>query len=143
MVDIAIRALSPAVNDPTTAVQVLDHLGDTLRLFGTTSGSTSVRADARSPGLVVRARRWEDIVQAAITEIRLYGGSSVQVVRRLRALLEDLRERVPLEHRQAVEDELGRLDATVNERWSHSVDLDLANTADAQGIGGPSPRKVS
>ena len=83
MVDIAIRALSPAVNDPTTAVQVLDHLGDTLRLFGATSGSTSVRADARSPGLVVRARRWEDIVQAAITEIRLYGGSSVQVVRRL------------------------------------------------------------
>ena len=113
MVDIAIRALSPAVNDPTTAVQVLDHLGDTLRLFGATSGSTSVRADARSPGLVVRARRWEDIVQAAITEIRLYGGSSVQVVRRLRALLEDLRERVLPEHRQAVEDELARLDATV------------------------------
>ena len=27
MVDVAIRALSPAVNDPTTAVQVLDHLG--------------------------------------------------------------------------------------------------------------------
>jgi len=143
MVDIAIRALSPAVNDPTTAVQVLDHLGDTLRLFGTTSGSTSVHADARSPGLVVRARRWEDIVQAAITEIRLYGGSSVQVVRRLRALLEDLRERVPPEHRQAVEDELARLDATVKERWSHSVDLDLAKTADAQGIGGPSTRKVS
>jgi len=61
----------------------------------------------------------------------------------LRALLEDLRERVPPEHRQAVEDELARLDATVKERWSHSVDLDLANTADAQGIGGPSARKVS
>ena len=36
MVDIAIRALSPAVNDPTTAVQVLNHLGETLRLIGTT-----------------------------------------------------------------------------------------------------------
>ena len=143
MVDIAIRALSPAVNDPTTAVQVLDHLGDTLQLVGATSGSTSARADVRSPGLVVRARRWEDIVQAAITEIRLYGGSSVQVVRRLRALLEDLRERVLPEHRQAVEDELARLDATVQGHWSHSVDLDLASTADGQGIGGPSARKVS
>ena len=30
LVDVAIRALSPAVNDPTTAVQVIDHLEDTL-----------------------------------------------------------------------------------------------------------------
>ncbi len=37
MVDIANRALSPAVNDPTTAVQVLNHLGDTLRLVGATA----------------------------------------------------------------------------------------------------------
>ena len=36
MVDIVIRGLSPAVNDPTTAVQVLDHLGETLRLIGAT-----------------------------------------------------------------------------------------------------------
>ena len=41
---IAIRALSPAVNDPTTAVQVLDHLGETLRLVGdrgATAGSVA------------------------------------------------------------------------------------------------------
>ena len=138
MVDIAIRALSPAVNDPTTAVQVLNHLGDTLRLFGATSVSTSVGADVRSPGLVVRVRRWEDVVEAAFTEIRLYGGSSVQVVRRLRALLEDLRERVLPEHRAAVEDELVRLDATIDERWRTSIDLDRARRADGQGIGGPS-----
>ncbi len=144
MVDIAIRALSPAVNDPTTAVQVLNHLGDTLRLLGATSLPAPVDApDVLSPGLVVRARRWEDVVELAFTEIRQYGGSSVQVVRRLRALLEDLRERVRPEHRQAVEDELARLDATVAENWSDSVDLDLAAIADGQGIGGPSARKVS
>jgi uncharacterized membrane protein len=140
MVDIAIRALSPAVNDPTTAVQVLDHLGDTLQLFGATSGSTFVGAQVRSPGLVVRARRWDDIVEAAITEIRHYGGSSIQVMRRLRALLQDLHERVRPEHREAVEAELARLDATVAEHWRDSVDLDLASTADGQGIGGPSAR---
>jgi uncharacterized membrane protein len=144
MVDIAIRALSPTVNDPTTAVQVLNHLGDTLRLLGATSVPAALEAaDVASPGLVVRARRWEDVVELAFTEIRQYGGSSVQVVRRLRALLEDLRERVLPEHRQAVEDELARLDATVAERWSNSVDLDLASTADGQGIGGPSAPKVS
>ena len=41
------------------------------------------------------------------------------------------------EHRQAVEDELARLDATVAGALEHSVDLDLASTADGQGIGGP------
>jgi len=139
MVDIAIRALSPAVNDPTTAVQVLDHLGETLRLLGATGrpAPDPDGAEAASPGLVVRARSWDDIVELAFTEIRQYGGSSVQVVRRLRAVLEDLREQVKPEYRAAVDEELRRLDATVEEHWSRSVDLDLARLPDGQGIGGP------
>ena len=139
MVDIAIRALSPAVNDPTTAVQVLDHLGETLRLLGAT-GRPAPDMDsalAASPALVVRARGWDDVVELAFTEIRQYGGASVQVVRRLRALLEDLRERVKPEYRAAVDDELRRLDATVDKHWRSSVDLDRACQPDAQGIGGP------
>ena len=139
MVDIAIRALSPAVNDPTTAVQVIDHLGETLRLLGATGrpAPDPDGAEAASPGLVVRARSWDDIVELAFTEIRQYGGSSVQVVRRLRAVLEDLREQVKPEYRAAVDEELRRLDATVDEHWSRSVDLDLARLPDGQGIGGP------
>lgn len=139
MVDIAIRALSPAVNDPTTAVQVLDHLGETLRLLGATGrpAPDPDGAEAASPGLVVRARSWDDIVELAFTEIRQYGGSSVQVVRRLRAVLEDLREQVKPEYRAGVDEELRRLDATVDEHWSRSVDLDLARLPDGQGIGGP------
>ena len=143
MVDIAIRALSPAVNDPTTAVQVLDHLGETLRLLGATGrpAPDSDGANVASPGLVVRARSWDDVVELAFTEIRQYGGSSVQVVRRLRAVLEDLRAQVKPEYHTAVDDELRRLDATVDEHWSRSVDLDLARLADGQGIGGPISRQ--
>jgi uncharacterized membrane protein len=141
MVDIAIRALSPAVNDPTTAVQVLDHLGDTLRMIGSTPWSglapTPDRShDGRSGRVIVRTRRWEDIVSLAITEIRAYGGRSIQVVRRLRALLEELLDIVPEVRRPAIEDELARLDATIAEHWTGSVDLDRARTADRQGIGG-------
>lgn len=36
MVDIANKAPSPAVNDPTSAVQVLDHLGELLGFIGKT-----------------------------------------------------------------------------------------------------------
>jgi uncharacterized membrane protein len=139
MVDIAIRALSPAVNDPTTAVQVLDHLGEMLRLLGATPLPAAVAPEAvPSTGVVVRTRRFEDVMELAFTEIRQYGGSSVQVTRRLRALLEDLAEQVLPERRQAVEDELARLDATVAAHWSGSVDVGVASTADGQGIGGPS-----
>ncbi len=142
MVDIAIRGLSPAVNDPTTAVQVLDHLGDTLRLIGSVAwsgpASADVSLDARTWRVIVRTRRWEDIVSLAITEIREYGGRSIQVVRRLRALLEELLDIVPEVRRPAIEDELARLDATIAEHWTGSVDLDRARTADRQGIGGAS-----
>jgi uncharacterized membrane protein len=139
MVDVAIRALSPAVNDPTTAVQVLDHLGDTLRLIGSTPPDAGLgRVRESRPAVVVRTRRWEDIVSLALTEIREYGSSSIQVMRRLRAMLEELAEGVLPERRMAVEDELARLDATLDLRWGESVDADRARTADRQGIGGPS-----
>ena len=143
MVDIAIRALSPAVNDPTTAVQVIDHLGETLRRIGTTDLAVKVghSGGARDPGIVIRHRRWDDFMALGITEIRQYGATSIQVMRRLRAMLEELREEVLPEHRAAVEEELARLDATVAQHWSSSVDLDRVSVPGGQGIGGPSARQ--
>jgi len=139
MVDIAIRALSPAVNDPTTAVQVLDHLEDLLRLVGQTDLSDRAQplADMDS-GLVIPIRRWSDYLTLSVTEIREYGDTSIQVVRRLRAMLEELAEAVLPERREAVLRELQRLDDAVAAKWGGTVDLDLAGLADRQGIGGPS-----
>ena len=139
MVDIANRALSPAVNDPTTAVQVLDHLEDVLGLVGRTDLEERAKlasADTRA-AVVMATTHWEDFVKLGLTEIREYGATSVQVVRRLRALLEELLESVRLEHRAALAEELRRLDATVAATWRDSVDLDRARQADRQGIGGP------
>ena len=139
MVDIANRALSPAVNDPTTAVQVLDHIGEVLGLIGRTDLEERTKpASADTPAAVVMVtRRWEDFVTLGLTEIREFGATSVQIMRRLRALLEELLETVRPEHRAAVEEELRRLEATVADGWRDSVDLDRASGADGQGIGGP------
>ena len=138
MVDIADKALSPAVNDPTTAVQALDHLSDVLRLIGTADFSRSRwrGEDAVRTGLVIPARSWEDYLALGVTEIREYGSTAIQVMRRMRAMLEELRDEVRPEHRLAVEEELARLQATVARTFADSVDLDRANTADPQGIGG-------
>jgi uncharacterized membrane protein len=136
MVDIAIKALSPAVNDPTTAVQVLNHLGDTLRLIGSTDLEPRPSADSPPWRVIVPVRGWRDFLALGVTEIREYGASSVQVARRLRALLEELHGSVRPEHRAAVEDELARLAAQVERAFGSSADLDRAGQADRQGIGG-------
>jgi uncharacterized membrane protein len=139
MVDIANKALSPAVNDPTTAVQVIDHLGETLRVIGTTNLRQPPRLGEQRPGgVIMRARRWEDFLSLGTTEIRRYGAGSMQVNRRLRAMLEELYDEVLPEHRPAVADELARLDASVEVFFGNSPDLDRARTADRQGLGGPS-----
>jgi uncharacterized membrane protein len=140
IVDIADKALSAAINDPTTAVQALDYLSDVLGMIGTTdlSGPRWRHDDVRQIGLVIPLRSWEEYLSLGVTEIREYGSTAIQVMRRMRAMLEDLRDQVRPEHRPAVEEELRRLDATVARAFEGSVDLDRASTADPQGIGGRS-----
>jgi uncharacterized membrane protein len=138
MVDIAVRALSPAVNDPTTAVQVLDYLEETLRIVGATARpGHGASSDFIATGVVMPVRTWPDFLALGITEIREYGSTSIQVARRLRALLEELGELVLPENRAAVAEEVRRLDATVAVAYANSTDLELASSGDHQGIGGP------
>jgi uncharacterized membrane protein len=141
MVDIADKALSAAINDPTTAVQVLDHLEEVLRLIGATElKGRRWQVDAGPKrGVVIPVRTWEQYVSLGVTEIREYGATSIQVMRRMRAMLQELRKDVRPEHQGAVEEELARLDATVASTFGSSPDLDRAGIADRQGIGGETP----
>jgi len=138
MVDEASKALSPAINDPTTAVQVLDYLGDSLRVVGQRDLSVPPwHAGAAKGGVVIPVRRWEDFLALGMTEIREFGDTSIQVMRRMRAVLEKLLQEVRPENRPAVKAEIARLDATVAAAYSGSIDLDRAGMADPQGLGGP------
>jgi len=136
LVDIAIKALSPAVNDPTTAVQVINHLGDLLHRIGATDFRGAAPAEGGTGRVLIAARGWEQYLALGVTEIRAYGASAVQVARRLRAMLEELHGAVLPEHRPAVEDELERLEAAVAHALGGSPDLDRAGEADRQGLGG-------
>jgi uncharacterized membrane protein len=138
MVDIADKALSAAINDPTTAVQVLNQLEETLRLIGATQlgGPRSQDGGGHRRGVVIPVRTWEQYLALGVTEIREYGATSIQVMRRMRAMLLELLADVRPEHRGAVEEELARLDLTVTSTFGSSPDLDRAGIADTQGIGG-------
>jgi len=145
MADIAVKALSAAINDPTTAVQALDHLGNVLRLLGATPlhGPLTFRDTEGTPRLLMPGRTWADYLTLAVTEIREYGSTSIQVMRRLRAMLEDLQESVRPEHRPAVAAEIAKLDATTATGFAGSVDENQARARDRQGIGGPAASEIN
>ncbi|MFI2779748.1 DUF2254 domain-containing protein [Streptomyces sp. ALB3] len=89
--DIALRALSPSVNDPTTAVQCLDRivqfLAAAVRLPLAPLCHRDRRGDVR---LVQEVPGWRDLVDLAFEEIRWCAAGSPQVTRRLLAGLDDL-----------------------------------------------------
>jgi uncharacterized membrane protein len=120
VVDIALRALSPAVNDPTTAVLALDQLHRMLREIGNRRLGTDEFSGPMSGKLRViwRTPNWEDFVDLSFSEMRHYGGDNLQVVRRLRALLENLVETLPEHRHPALHLHLTLLDRDVEKRLS-------------------------
>lgn len=103
LVDIAEKALSPGINDPTTAVQCLDELHDLLRRLVTRALPTGVHADdAGRVRLLVPALDFAGYLDLACQEIHQYGADAVQVQRRLRVMLSDLREAALPAHVPAV-----------------------------------------
>ncbi|WP_246338441.1 DUF2254 domain-containing protein [Streptomyces lunaelactis] len=142
LVDIAIRALSPAVNDPTTAVQILDHIEEFLHVVGRNElrADYAIGDDRGRPLLLFPGRTWEDYLQLAVTEIRDFGVRSTQTCRRLRALLEGLLDVLPDRHLAAVRAELRLLDESVQRNFTDPAGRATAQVGDRQGIGGGRPR---
>ncbi|MEU0613267.1 DUF2254 domain-containing protein [Streptomyces albogriseolus] len=138
LADIAARALSSAVNDPTTAVQVLNHIEAFLHAVGRSElRGRHVLADRDGrPRAVVPGRGWEEYLELGVTEVREYGVGSLQVCRRLRALLDGLLTGVPDGRRPAVRRQLALLDDAVEREYPEGVRRTLARTGDRQGIGG-------
>ena len=68
LVDIAIKALSPAINDPTTAVQTIDQLEDLLRRLGSAEIDAGHVADESGAlRLVFPTPTWEDYLTRLAT----------------------------------------------------------------------------
>ncbi|MER5896029.1 DUF2254 domain-containing protein [Streptomyces sp. NPDC001876] len=138
LVDIAIRALSPAVNDPTTAVQVLNHIESFLTRIGQAplSDRHVLAGEDGRPRIVLRGRTWEEYLQLAVSEIRDYGATSTQVCRRLRALFDGLLDSLPPTHHPAVRAEAELLGESVEREFPDAARRAVAQTADSQGVGG-------
>jgi uncharacterized membrane protein len=141
VVDIAIKALSPAINDPTTAVLAIDQLHRMLRSVGRRNLRTDEILDASGRLRVIfRTPNWDDFVHLAFTEIRAYGANNLQIVRRLRAMIENLKETLPSHRQNELQHELSLLDREAKRLFVYPEDLALAGIADSQGLGGHSSK---
>jgi uncharacterized membrane protein len=137
LVDIAIKALSAAINDPTTAVMAIDQLHRLLRMVGLRSlRNDEVRDSAGQLRLVYLTPNWEDFVRLTCTEIRHCGAGSIQIVRRLRSMLENLLQSLPPHRHAELRLQLELLDRTVDRDYDFEEDRALARIPDAQGLGG-------
>ena len=139
LVDIAIKALSKAINDPTTAVLAIDQLHRLLRSAGRRNLRTDQILDrAGNLRVIFRTPKWEDFVHLAFSEIRFYGAENIQIARRLRAMIVNLTDTLPAQRHSALRKELELLDRTIEKLYILPEDLKLASIPDLQGLGGSS-----
>jgi uncharacterized membrane protein len=137
LVDIAIKALSAAINDPTTAVLAIDQLQRVLRSAGWRNlRKGSVLDSSGKLRVILRAPDWDDFVHLAFAEIRFYGASNMQIARRLRAMIINLAKALPVERHAALRQEFELLDRTLEKLYVFPEDLALARIPDSQGLGG-------
>ena len=143
-IDIALRALSPAINDPTTAVLAIDQLHRMLRMVGKRHlRSNEILDKSGKLRLIFRTPNWEDFVHLAFSEIRSCGSNNLQIVRRLRAMIQNLLQTLPAHRHPALHQEMSLLEREIERNFSYPEELALARIADTQGLGGHSGKYVA
>ena len=137
IVDIALKALSPAINDPTTAVLALDQIHRLLRVVGKRQLHAATIADDQGHRRFIHhTPNWDDFVCLACVEIRRCGAGHVQVARRLRAMFDDLSTSLPPYRRDMLNRESRALNRMVDSIYTVGDDLAIARGPDLQGLGG-------
>jgi uncharacterized membrane protein len=95
LVEVALHALSPSMNEPFTAMTCIDRLGEGLALLATRSMPATVRRDAEGVVRVIAPpHTFGELLQGAFTPIALFAGTNPAIYERLFRTLALLRRRV-------------------------------------------------
>ncbi len=115
LTDVASRALSPGINDPTTAVHALGHISALLcELTAFEVGPALVRDQDNRVRVVLQRPDFATYVDLGISQPRRYGAPDPQVLAAIFQVLMDLSHRVAPGQRSVVLDQLRRLRKTVD-----------------------------
>ncbi len=114
LTDVANKALSPGINDPTTAIHALGHISAFLcALTDRDLGPELLRDDQGRVRVVLQRPDLAAYVDLGISQPRRYGAADPQVLESIFHVLRDLSHRVGPAQRQVIRDQLERLRVTV------------------------------
>lgn len=115
LVDVAARALSPGINDPTTAVHVLAHLSALLcALPGRDPVPRTLTDDDGRARVQLALPSFEDLLDLAVNQPRLYGARDPAVAERILELLKEVTwSDTTGRYRPAIREHLARIRETI------------------------------
>jgi uncharacterized membrane protein len=130
LADIGLRALSPAVNDPATAVQVLDTIQGLLLPLVTRDLDVAEVADGGAVKVVLALPSWDDYLRTALDDLIEAGSRSPMTLLQAQALLTGLLNAAPPQRRPSVTWRLHRAEqlaaSNFPEIWRHAAGDDPA-----------------
>jgi uncharacterized membrane protein len=132
--DIAVRALSPSLNDPTTAVMCVDRLGEVLVLLGRRRYPSRFRSKGNDGiGFIAQRLTFERAVGVSFEKIRHYGARAPSVAIRLIQVCGRIAEQIPPHRHEPLRNEIRNMLEMARKSLESSADLErleeAANTA--------------
>ncbi|MDZ4818296.1 MAG: DUF2254 domain-containing protein [Planctomycetota bacterium] len=109
IVDIAIKALSPGINDPTTAVHCMHRLTQILLALGSRRPPAALRTKSGDVHFLAMHATFEDSVRLAFDQILFFGRENPEIVRELRRSAEQLLKLLPPQRHSALQSLLAKL----------------------------------
>jgi uncharacterized membrane protein len=144
LVDVACKALSPAINDPYTAVQAIDHLSVIFCAMATRPLGDDVARDTKGRGMVlVPGRRFGDLLAVMCGMIRRYGGAEPIACLALLRLLSSCAALIGDDpaRREAIEKQVALIVLDAEHKITQPDDV-VAVRAAAEAIGYSAPAEV-
>lgn len=128
--DIAVKALSPSINDPTTAILCLDRLAEILLAAGRQEPTAEVRRASNGTGILILPRReFASLVKTALDEIRHYGVDNPRFATAFLERMGDLGQLLPHDRRTPVARQTAAMLRAAREAITERADLREVETA--------------
>ncbi|MBA2670324.1 MAG: DUF2254 domain-containing protein [Gemmatimonadetes bacterium] len=100
--DIALKALSPGINDPTTATQALDRLSEVLAHAGRKEAPVRILYADDRPVVFLPRIGFSELTSIAFTQIRHYGKADLVVMTHLARTIERIASLVSEKNQQVL-----------------------------------------
>ena len=149
LVDVALKALSSGINDPTTAVHAIGHIGTLLCQYaGRTWGPMVLSGADDEPRVVIRRATFPQLLDVGVSGCLHYGDSDPDVLVRIAELLGEVGWTLPAPERAAVGAQVDRVCARLaaadfdqgeRDRVQHAVDVARERLAGRVGPYRPVP----